>query len=167
MLIRIDKYQVAPIIRYFEVAAEEAEKATCLRAQCGSVVVSKSGVILGQGYNAPPFGDETQRQCEAELDLTRKPKYDKTCCVHAEWNAVIDALANTQKGELEGARLYFMRVDEQGNFTDAGKPYCTTCSRFTMQAGVSEFALWNDGGADVYTLPEYNQVSYDYYLGSE
>ena len=167
MSIRIDKYQVAPIIRYFEVAAEEAEKATCLRAKCGSVVVSKSGVILGRGYNAPPLGDETQRQCEAELDLTKKPKYDKTCCVHAEWNAVIDALANSQKREIDGSRLYFMRVDEHGNFTDAGEPYCTTCSRFTMQTGVSEFALWNDDGADVYTLPEYNQMSYEYFLRNE
>ena len=161
---RIEGQEVLDIRYFFEAAAEEAEKATCLRAKCGSVVVSKSGVILGRGYNAPPLGDETQRQCEAEPDLTKKPKYDKTCCVHAEWNAVIDALANTQKGKLEGAWLYFMRVDEWGNFTDAGDPYCTTCSRFTMQAGVSEFALWNDGGAEVYTLPEYNQVSYEYHL---
>lgn len=164
MSIRIDKYQVAPIIRYFEAAAEEARIATCLRAKCGSVVVSKSGVILGRGYNAPPLGDESQRRCETEFDLTKKPKYDKTCCVHAEWNAVIDALAHSREGEVEGSRLYFMRVDEQGNFTDAGDPYCTTCSRFTMQAGVSEFALWNDNGAEVYTLPGYNQVSYEYHL---
>lgn len=56
-----------------------------------------------------------------------------------------------------------MRVDDNGQFTNAGEPYCTTCSRFTMQAGVAEFALWNDNGADVYTLPEYNDLSYRYY----
>ena len=164
---RIEGKEALAIRHFFEAAAGEAKKATCLRARCGSVVVSKSGVILGRGYNAPPLGDESQRRCEAELDFTKKPKYDKTCCVHAEWNAVIDALANSQKREIDGSRLYFMRVDEHGNFTDAGEPYCTTCSRFTMQAGVSEFALWNDDGADVYTLPEYNQVSYEYHLMSK
>ncbi len=155
--------RVASVIDFFEAAADQARQATCLRAKCGSVVVSKSGVILGRGYNAPPLGDESQRRCEAEFDLAKKPKYDKTCCVHAEWNAVIDALKNTSDDELAGSRLYFMRVDDKGDFTDAGEPYCTTCSRFTMQAGVAEFALWNDDGADIYSLLEYNQSSYRYY----
>lgn len=93
--------------------------------------------------------------------------YVKTCCVHAEWSAVIDALKNATGDGLDASRLYFMRANENGEFTDAGEPYCTTCSRFTMQAGVSEFVLWNDGGADVYTLPEYNQVSYEYHLRDE
>lgn len=151
-------------MEYFKAAAAEAERATCLRAKCGSVIVSKSGVVLGGGYNAPPLGDESQRRCEAEFDLARKPKYDKTCCVHAEWNAVIDVLKNAPADELVDSRLYFMRVDENGEFTDAGEPYCTTCSRFTMQAGVAEFALWNSGGVDIYTLPEYNRMSYEYYV---
>ncbi len=56
-----------------------------------------------------------------------------------------------------------MRVDENGKFTDAGEPYCTTCSRFTMESGVGEFALWNDNGADIYTLAEYNQKSCEFY----
>lgn len=56
-----------------------------------------------------------------------------------------------------------MRVDDAGNFTDAGKPFCTVCSRLTMQAGISDFALWNNDRADVFTLPEYNKLSYDYY----
>lgn len=159
---RIEKYDVVSTVQYFEEAAEEAKKATCLRAKCGSVIVAASGLVIGRGYNAPPLGDESQRYCEDIFDLAKKPKYDKTCCIHAEWNAVIDA-CKTAPEKLAGATLYFMRVDDEGNFTDADEPYCTTCSRFTMQAGVGEFALWNDSGADIYALPEYNQISYEHY----
>lgn len=156
--------ELSHIREFFEEAAFEARQATCLRAKCGSVVVSRAGVILGRGFNAPPLGDETQRTCQQQWDLEKKPKYDKTCCVHAEWNAVIDTLKNASDDQIDGSTLYFMRVDEgTGDFTDAGEPYCTTCSRFTMQAGIAKFALWHDSGANVYTLPEYNRLSYRYY----
>jgi hypothetical protein len=56
-----------------------------------------------------------------------------------------------------------MRIDDAGNFTDAGDPFCTVCSRLTMDAGVGEFALYNNGGADIYTLDEYNLTSYAQY----
>lgn len=147
---------------FFEQAAEVARAATCLRAKCGSVIV-KNSVVIGSGFNAPPLGDETQRYCTADMDYSLKPKYDKTCCVHAEWNAVIDA-CKTNADKLAGSALYFMRIDDNGNFTDAGEPYCTTCSRFTMQAGVAEFALYNSDGADIYSLSEYNDKSYQNYI---
>lgn len=162
-MIRIEQANIDPIYEYFEEAAAVARQATCLRAKCGSVVVLKSGVILGQGYNAPPLGDESQRFCETEFDTSKKQKYDNTCCVHAEWSAVIDTLQNVSADQIADSRLYFMRVNDLGDFTDAGKPYCTTCSRFTMQAGIGEFALWNAGGADIYTLPEYNKLSNQYH----
>jgi deoxycytidylate deaminase len=159
---RIESPDVDSIVKYFDSAAELARQATCLRAKCGSIIVAKSGIIIGRGFNAPPRNDEGQRRCEVDINTSSKPKYDKTCCVHAEWNAVIDALQQNAE-YISGSRLYFMRVDDNGQFTNAGEPYCTTCSRFTMQAGVAEFALWNDNGADVYTLPEYNDLSYRYY----
>lgn len=159
---KIDSLELASVHKYFESAAEQARQATCLRARCGAVIVSKVGVIIGSGYNAPPLNDESQRTCKSDLDLNIKPKYDKTCCVHAEWNAVINGLS-TNANEIPGSRLYFMRVDDKGDYTDASEPYCTTCSRFTMQAGVARFALWNSNGAYIYTLPEYNQRSYEYY----
>ena len=156
---RIESKDIYELRLFFEEAARVADEATCLRAKCGSVVVSASGVVIGRGYNAPPLGDESQRRCNDTFDLEKKPKYDKTCCVQAEWNAVIDA-CKTAPEKLAGATLYFMRIDEDGNFTDAGEPYCTTCSRLTMAVGIKEFALWNDDDADVYLLPEYNERSY-------
>jgi hypothetical protein len=61
---------------------------------------------------------------------------------------------------------YDMRVNDTGEFTDAGDPYCTTCSRLTLESGIGEFALWNRDGADIYGAPEYNQKSYDYFVAT-
>lgn len=147
--------------RYFEAAGDVAQRATCHRAKCGSVIVS-DGEIIGRGYNAPPLEDESQRMCDRRFDATKKQSYDTTCCVHAEWNAVLDA-CKTNADKIGGSVLYFMRVDDDGNFTDAGEPFCTVCSRLAMQSGVAEFVLWNDGRADIYEIDEYNAKSYEYY----
>lgn len=159
---RVEDSTLSVIKPFFDEAARVASGASCLRARCGSVIVATTGEIIGNGYNAPPLEDETQRTCEIIHNLEKKPKYDKTCCIHAEWNAVVDA-CKSAPNKISESTLYFMRVDESGNFTDSGVPYCTTCSRLTMQAGVGYFALWNNDGADIYTLPEYNKLSYDFY----
>ena len=159
---RVEGDDFQTIKPFFEQAADIAKGATCLRAKCGSVIV-KNSVVIGRGFNSPALDDESQRLCEADMDISIKPKYDKTCCVHAEWRAVLDA-CKTSADKLGGSVLYFMRVDDAGNFTDAGEPFCTVCSRLTMEAGVAEFALYNDEGADIYPLSEYNRKSYEAYV---
>jgi deoxycytidylate deaminase len=159
---RVEGTELERIRHHFQAAANEAQLATCLRAHCGSVIVSKAGEIIGRGHNAPPLDDETQRTCDSTWDYSKKPKYDLTCCVHAEWNACLGLLKNNA-AKVDGSVLYFMRINEKGDFTDAGEPFCTTCSRITMQTGVAEFALWNNNGADVYASPEYNRLSYEYF----
>lgn len=147
--------------KFFDAAGEVATHALCHRAKCGSVVV-KDGVIIGRGYNAPPLEDEAQRMCDVQLDKSIKQNNDKTCCVHAEWNAILDALAHHPKG-VKGATLYFMRVNEDGDFTEAGEPYCTVCSRLALQSGIETFALWN-GGPQLIDTKTYNLKSYQYFL---
>lgn len=159
---RITGKKLEAIRHFFEEAATVAQKATCHRAKCGTVIV-QDGKIIGQGYNGPALGDEANRTCDNEYDPSVKFKYDKTCCIHAEWRAILDA-CKRNADKIDDSVLYFMRVDDEGNFTDAGDPYCTTCSRFTLEAGIGQFALWNDGGADLYSTGEYNQKSYKFYL---
>ena len=157
---RITGKDLKAIYPFFRAAAVVAQEATCYRAKCGTVIV-KGGVIIGRGYNGPALDDEANRTCGKRYDLTVKPKYDKTCCIHAEWRAILGACK--QSDDLSGSVLYFMRVDDKGNFTDAGDPYCTTCSRLTLEAGIERFVLWNDNGADVYDASEYNQKSYEFF----
>lgn len=147
---------------YFEEAAKQARLAMCNRAKCGSVIVAEDGEVIGEGFNAPPLNDESQRYCDEEFDYSIKPKYDKTCCVHAEWNAIIDGLKN-DAGKMAGATLYFMRVNEDGEWTDAGEPFCTVCSRLAIASGLGKFALWVNNEPKVYTTDEYNKVTYDLY----
>lgn len=147
---------------YFEKAAEQARLATCHRAKCGALVVSKDGEILCEGFNAPALNDESLRRCDRVYDLTIKPKYDKTCCIHAEWNAIINALKN-HGNKIDGGTLYFMRVDKDGNFTDAGKPFCTVCSRLAVQSGLGYFALWVEDKPKIYDVKLYDTDSYEYY----
>lgn len=147
--------------RYFQEAAKVAAKARCHRAHCGSVIVAKDGTVIGVGYNAPPLDDESQRMCDVKYAPSKKLKSDKTCCVHAEWNAIIAALKYDSE-KIKGATLYFMRVDDNGQFTDAGRPYCTVCSRLALQSGIETFGLWN-GRPDMIDTATYNRISYNFH----
>ena len=148
--------------KYFKLAARVAKKSTCLRGHCGSVIVNKSGQVIGEGYNSPPLNDEENRTCLEEYTATEKLRFDKTCCIHAEWRAIIDALKHQPK-DISGSTLYFMRIDKNGEFTDAGKPSCTTCSRLALESGIKYFALWENGKPAVYDTKTYNRLSYDFH----
>lgn len=147
-------------INFLKEAGKVAQKATCLRAKCGSIIV-KSGKIIGRGFNSPPNNSESQRRCtipKSEYDLKVT---DKTCCVHAEQRAIMDALRkNPQK--IKGSTLYFMRLDKNDNLTKAGKPYCTICSKMTLDCGIKYFVLWHADGIYVYDAEEYNNKSFQY-----
>jgi deoxycytidylate deaminase len=86
---------------------------------------------------------------------------DTTCCIHAEQRAIMDALKN-HPDKISGARLYFIRLDEQGNPSKADKPYCTICSKMTLDVGIEEFVLWHREGICVYGTDEYNTLSFAY-----
>jgi deoxycytidylate deaminase len=141
-------------------AARVAKKALCHRAKCGTVIV-QNGEIVGEGYNAPPLDDAKNGMCHETDEPHKKPKYDRTCCMHAEWRAIMDALKRNP-GKLSGATLYFTRVDEGGNIKRSGKPYCTVCSRMALDVGIATFILWHDDGICEYPTDEYNRLSYHY-----
>lgn len=145
---------------YLSAALAEAERAICARARCGSVVVSE-GEIIGRGFNSPPRGLESQARCrrdKAEYD----PKVtDKTCCVHAEVRAILDALRHFPD-RLSGSTLYFSRFSASGLPEPAGEPYCTLCSKLALDAGIATFVLQHTSGATAYGTEEYNDRSFAY-----
>lgn len=143
-----------------EWAAEAARRSLCFRSRCGAVIV-RGGETIGKGYNAPPKDNTALRTCLVEYGLPQRFKYDRTCCVHAEWRAIMDALrVNPEK--MEGARLYFIRVDEKGEKKMAGRPYCTVCSRLALDSGIAEFVLWHKEGIRAYPTEEYHRLSSEY-----
>ena len=145
---------------YFKEAGRVAEKALCLRDKCGAVIIM-SGEIIGKGYNAPPQDDIDYRKCHLELVESLKPKSDRTCCMHAEWRAILVALPT---GKIIGSTLYFVRIDDEGNIKESnGVPYCTVCSRLALDTGIAYFGLWTKEGAKMFETKEYNEISYQFH----
>ncbi|MBI3632880.1 MAG: hypothetical protein HY226_01155 [Candidatus Vogelbacteria bacterium] len=146
-------------MRWINQAAEAAKQAMCSNAKCGTVIV-KEGKVIGRGYNAPPLDKEENRTCNQTFG-PGKPNFDRTCCMHAEWRAIIDALKNNGD-KIKGAKLYFSRVDQNGGMKRAKSIHCTVCSRLALDTGIAEFVLWFEDGIRSYTTDEYDKVSYQY-----
>lgn len=141
-------------------ATQEARKATCLRSKCGTVIV-KNEEIIGTGFNSPPAGQEAQRRCLRKKEVGPGFKSDRTCCIHAEQRAIMDALRKNPD-KIIGSTLYFIRLDENGFPKRSGEPYCTHCSKLALDSGVAEFVLWRDGELSFYKTDEYNDLSYKF-----
>lgn len=145
---------------YMERAAEVALSATCKRSRCGCVIV-KDGEVIGEGFNSPPRDLENERRCQNEKDQYDRKVTDKTCCVHAEVRAILDALKRNPE-KVAGAELYFMRLDAEGKKQFSGEPYCTICSKLALDTGISLFSLYRAEGVVGYETEEYNTLSYAY-----
>jgi len=89
--------------KWMEEARRTATEALCFRAKCGAVII-KDGDIIGRGYNAPPLNKEEERRCLDDCSSC-KVNHDKTCCIHAEWRAIIEALKNNSK-KLKKSNYY-------------------------------------------------------------
>ena len=145
---------------WIERAVDAARNATCTRSKCGSVIVHDN-MILGRGHNSPPGNLESQRRCSDDKASYDRKVTDKTCCVHAEERAIMDAL-RTNPDRVAGSTLYFARLDETGALAPSRAPYCTLCSKLALDAGISFFVLQHNDGPHAYPTDEYNMLSYRY-----
>ena len=143
-------------LSYISEAANLALHSNCLRSRCGSVIVSDK-IIIGSGWNSPPQ-HRVLKYCFKD-DLPKDFKSDRTCCVHAEQRAIMDALRKNPD-RIVGSRLYFIRLDDKGNKLFAGDPYCTICSKMALDVGIKEFVLFHEKGICVYDTFEYNEISF-------
>ncbi len=144
--------------QWMQEAAKVAAQAMCFRSRCGSVIV-RDGEVVASGFIAPPQLNDAYRTCLNEYDLPKGFAYDRTCCIHAEERAIMNGL-KTDPEKLKGARLYFVRLDNEGKIRMAGRPICTLCSRMTLEAGIAEFVLWHAEGITVYDSAEYDKLSF-------
>lgn len=154
----MEKEKIA--FKYIKKAKEVARKSKCKRAKCGCVIV-KSSEIIGEGFNSPPDERENQRRCSFSNEKYDKKVTDKTCCIHAEQRAIIDALKRNPE-KIKDSTLYFVRLDKNDELTWAGKPYCTICSKMVLDVGIKDFILFHQDGVCLYDTDEYNTLSYNY-----
>lgn len=146
--------------KYFILAWEIAKNATCERSKCWCIIV-KDDKIIWQWWNTPPHDLEWQRRCYCDKNSYHRKVTDKTCCIHAEQRAIMDALRN-HPNEIEGSDLYFMRLDKDWNMSKSWKPYCTICSKMALDTWIKNFLLWHEERITAYDTSEYNLLSYQY-----
>ncbi|EKE27862.1 MAG: hypothetical protein ACD_3C00142G0018 [uncultured bacterium (gcode 4)] len=146
--------------KFIEECMAIARSATCERSKCGSVIV-KDWEIIWIWFNSPTNGLESQRRCHMEKSSYNKKITDKTCCIHAEQRAIMDALAKNPN-KLKDSRLYFMRIDDSWNAKNSWEPYCTICSKMSLDVWISEFVLSKKEWICLYETWEYNDLSYKY-----
>lgn len=142
-----------------ELASQYAKKSTCSRGRCGAALIL-GDAILACGYNSPPRNQGSYRKCHCVVPSIRKPKSDRTCCIHAEWRVLL--YANSLGIDLSESTLFFVRVDGSGNIQRSGNPYCTVCSRLALEVGVGYWALYHEQGIQRYCAVDYNDLSYNY-----
>lgn len=146
--------------KYIQKAGEVARRSGCEDARCGSVI-AKDGEVIGKGRNSPPRELESQRRCSESKEDHHRKVTDKTCCMHAEERAIIDALKNNPT-KIKGASLYFTRVNDKGSMEKSNTLYCTICSKLILDVGIKEVVMWNGEDFVVYDIEEYNDLSYQY-----
>ncbi len=110
----------------------------------------------------PPLDDMTNSKCVSDYDRNKKPKYDLTCCTHAEWRAMTDVLPNGSN-RIKGSTLYDVRLGDDGKIRHPGVPSCTVCSRIALDLCIRYFALWHADGIKLYDTEDYNERSYSFH----
>lgn len=148
-------------LKILTTTGELVGQATCLRSKCGSIIIATNNIIIGRGSNSPPRELETQRRCLCEKTEYNAKVTDKTCCIHTEQRAIIDALQEAPL-KIIGSRLYFARLSADGHIARSAAPYCTLCSKLALDVGIGEFVLWHADGICVYDTEEYNMLSFNY-----
>jgi deoxycytidylate deaminase len=141
---------------YFQLCEQEARKSLCLRKKGGSIIVNDEGVILGTGFNGPP-GNTRLERCLKD-GIPKNFKSDRTCCMHAEQRAIIDALS--KHSNLSETTIYYLGLDLENRRLFAGRPYCTICSKLALDVGIKKFVLWHEEGIVAYDTREYNELSF-------
>ncbi len=134
-----------------------AKLSSCKRSRCGSIIVSEDAGMIGAGWNSMPC--EEAGSCFKD-ELPKSFKSDRTCCVHAEQRAIMDALQGSCGALIGGSTLYFIRLDENDQPIHAGEPYCTICSKMALDVGISKFVLWQKEGWTSYDTKYYNELSF-------
>lgn len=138
---------------------EIAKLSTCKRSKCGSVIVVDDSFIIGHGYNSMPCN--VTGECFKDT-LAPTFKSDKTCCVHAEQRAIMDALKGKWNNRLKGSTLFFIRLDHEDRPMRSGQPYCSICSKMALDVGIENFVLWHEQGWCSYNTKEYNEATFQF-----
>lgn len=111
---------------FMRIALDVSMGSKCVRAQYGSVIVSKDGRIISTGYNGKPRGSSNDHICYRVglEDNAAKPN----CCLHSEANALLFSNPLDRMG---------------GTIYVSGRP-CTDCLLMIFQSGISRLVYLDE-----------------------
>ena len=112
---------------FMNIAREVAQRATCPRAKCGTILVDpKTNHILATGYNGAPPGE---KHCISHGCIMQ----DNHCqrAIHAECNAIAHAARNGVR--IDGAHAYIYGQRSDGEV----KHVCRECAKILKAANVT------------------------------
>jgi hypothetical protein len=158
--------------RYLAEAILQAHQSQCLVRRVGAVVVLPQfpdDIYLGKGANMPPLYERPEHCNKTCIPKLGGPN-DRHCCVHAEEDALTEAIRCGHFGKLKDATLVFADINVKGRFVpSASRPYCTQCSKRALRLNVKYWVCYHDKGVWPesegyyrYTAQEYNTLSYAY-----
>lgn len=117
---------------YMDMAYEQAEKSTCIRAKVGAVLV-KDGLVVAQGYNNVTGGVKDCRDVGCIRDILNIPSGTRreVCrAICAEQLAISEAARNGV--ELDGSIAYITTFP------------CYICSKLLVSSGIKEIIYDED-----------------------
>ena len=156
--------------KLFGILRELAGKSNCDKLRFGAVVLSKSGLVLGTGFNHNPMASK-EWSCEIEcVGKLRKGVRSGTCVercfsVHAEQSALLSCIPS-ERGFTSLIAPYEIAVagwwpsgeafdNQKGGF------YCSVCARIMAEAGIQYVRIWRGGKGKRVTIEEAWRTSYE------
>ncbi len=146
----IDVKRVSKNQYYLNIAREVSERATCMSAHFGCIIV-RDDQIVSTGYNGAPRGTkdcyEIGNCLRRKLGVKSGTQYEMCRSVHAEQNAIINA---ARAGvSLLGGTMYLFGKRVWDGADELIKAYpCFICKKMILNAGINKMIV-NDETGDI------------------
>ena len=111
---------------FMDYAVKLSSKANCIKGKVGAILV-KDNKIIAEGVNSVPNGVKpcTEETClRKRLNLKSGQNQELCFVVHAEQNAILDALKN--------------KIDVANSILYVTKQPCIICSKILINAGIKK-----------------------------
>ena len=119
-----------------------------------AVVVVKGGSMLAWGTNGVPFPGEDHCYCK----VGETGDHD-TCRTHAEQRAIGVAREGDGWRMLTGAKLVYVRLEDNDSVRLEEPHYCARCSRLALSLGVAEWIFGLKEGLAGCTAVDYDRIA--------
>jgi dCMP deaminase len=128
---------------YLNIAEAVSKRSTCIRAQCGAIIVNKDGII-STGYNGNPRSVFNCCDVGTCPRASFNPSEGTHLCnsVHGEMNCLMN-LCRHGGASTVGATMFvwFKRLDTSINTYN--KP-CNSCCKHLINAGIKYIVLYTE-----------------------